>query len=401
MRRLVFMAAIIAASFATTISCAQEIVNGKLHVPERRIEGFIYDGADRETVMKTLDRIATRKGKAEGSWVYEWMQVASAEFERAEQAANREDRISAETHYFSAANYFAIAGFPEFHTPEEKEALRRHFVAYERGGAFMAEPMEIVNVEVKGESFKTYLHRPHGVKKPPLILWTHGTDKFKGHAYKTVKRLLEKGFAVATFDLAGTGESTFWKLRSDGEFVHMAVLDVMASREDIDVENIFEVGVSFGGHYAAKMAAQNDPRLRAVASLCGPVHSAFMLSPEQISAVLKTEEGATVRAFAHRIGADVSDPAEVSRSVKRFSLVEQGLIGKGPTIETPLLVMNGGRDFLAPIHDLELLADSAETSELWVMGMAGHCARDYFEPAVTDVAEWLWQFKALSDAKTE
>jgi len=404
MRKHVMLTTILAASFFASItasSCAQEIVDGKVHVPERRIEGFIYDGADRQTVMNTLEKISTREGEAEGSWVHEWMQIANAELERAKIAAEVEDRESAERLYFSAANYFAIAGFPEFHSKAEKDALKQHFIAYERGGSFMAEPMEVVKIEAEGESFKAYLHKPQGVKKPPLILWTHGTDKFKGHAYKTVKRLLDKGFAVVTFDLAGTGESTFWNLRQDGEFVHMAVLEAMASREDIDTGNIFEVGVSFGGHYAAKMAAQNDPRLRAVASLCGPVHSAFMLTPEQISAILETEEGATVRAFAHRIGADVSDPESVSRSVRRFSLVEQGLIGQGATIETPLLVMNGGRDSLAPISDLELLADSAETSELWVMGMAGHCARDYFEPAVTDAVEWLWQYAVSEDIQLE
>ncbi|WP_273014045.1 alpha/beta fold hydrolase [Hyphomonas sp.] len=376
----------------TSTGCAQEIINGELHVPERRIEGFIYDGADRAIVLETISKITTRDGNDPGSWVYEWTKVADAELGRAEQAAESDQNAQAETLFFSAANYYAIAGFPEYHSDAERDALLKHFRAYERGGAYMAAPMQVISVEARGRSFNTYFHRPAGIDHPPLILWTHGTDKFKGHAYKTVKRLLDRGFAVVTFDLAGTGESTFWDLLSDGEFVHQAVLDAYASRDDVDASNIFEVGVSFGGHYAAKMAARNDPRLRAVASLCGPIHSPFMQTTEEIAYILGTEEGATVRAFAHRIGADPSNPDQVASSIRQFSLVEQGLIGQGQTIKTPLLVMNGGRDPLSPIKDLQLLANSAETSELWVMGMAGHCARDYFEPAVTDVAEWLWQY---------
>lgn len=392
MKRFITATAIVISAALASTSCAQEIIDGELHVPERRIEGFVYDGADRAIVMQTIAAITTREGDAPGAWVYEWTQVADAELARAEAAAEIGDREQAETLFFSAANYYAIAGFPEYHSDAEREALMKHFRAYERGGAFMAEPMQIVPIEARGKRFNSYFHRPAGVDRPPVILWTHGTDKFKGHAYKTVKRLLDRGFAVVTFDLAGTGESTFWNLLSDGEFVHRAVLDSYASRVDIDTSNIFEVGVSFGGHYAAKMAATNDPRLRAVASLCGPLHSPFMQSAEDIAHLLSTEEGATVRAFAHRIGADPNDSDHVASEIRKFSLVEQGIMGSGAQIKTPLLVMNGGRDPLSPIPDLQLLADSAVTSELWIMGMAGHCARDYFEPAVTDVSEWLWQY---------
>lgn len=387
----------ISTAFAST-SCAQSMIDGELHVPERRIEGFVYDGADRAVVSSTISKITSRTGDAPGSWVHEWMRVADLELERAEEAVQLDNRELAEKLFFSAANYYAIAGFPEYHSSAERGALMKHFRAYERGGTYMDAPMQVVSIEARGERFNTYFHRPKGVENPPLILWTHGTDKFKGHAYKTVKRLLERGFAVVTFDLAGTGESTFWNLLSDGEFVHEAVLNTYAARDDIDASNIFEVGVSFGGHYAAKMAAKNDARLNAVASLCGPLHSPFMQSAEDIEHLLATEEGATVRAFAHRIGADSKNPNNVASAIRQFSLVEQGIIGEGQPIKTPLLVMNGGRDPLSPIRDLEMLADSAETSELWIMGMAGHCARDYFEPAVIDVVDWLWQYASTNDS---
>lgn len=394
MKRFCVALLAVALSFAQTPIVAQEIIDGALFVPERRLEGFVYDGADPKIIAETVGHIRTMDGDSEGSWVAEWRAVAAAEEKRAGKAAKRGDREEARELYFSASNYYAIAGFPEYHSKAERDALMMHLSAYKKGGALMEPALDVVKVTARGKIFDTYLHKPAHIDRPPLILWTHGTDKFKGHAYQTIKSLLDLGFAVATFDIPGTGESIFWNLTPDGEFVHMAVLDAYSERNDIDQNNIFEVGVSFGGYYAAKMAARNDPRLRAVASLCGPVHTPFVLGAEGLAEVLASPEGPTVTAFARRVGADTSDVEAFAEEARNFSLVEQGVVGQGEKIKTPLLVMNGGRDVLAPIEDMEMLADSAKESELWIFGMADHCAKEYFEPALPDIVEWLWQYAA-------
>jgi len=373
-------------------SHGQATAERPVEVPQRRINSFIYDGADRDVVRDTLASIKNVKEDNEASWILRWTAVAETEAGKADKLLAAGDRAKASETYFSASNYFIIAGFPEYGSAAQKAALARHVEMYEKGGKLMDPPLQVNPVTARGNSFKTYFHRPKGIERPPLILWTGGTDKFKGHSYQTVKRLLALGYAVATFDLPGTGESTFWPLTPDGEFVHKAVLDFYAGRDDIDTANIFEVGVSFGGYFAIKMAAAADPRLRAVASLCPLVHMPFTLSEVGLKKLMASPERGTVAAFAERIRIDTDNTAALTKAARAFDLVPQGIVTGTPIIATPLLVVNGGRDVLSPISDLKLAAQSAKVSELWVLGMADHCFPEYFEQALPDIIKWFKQY---------
>lgn len=379
-----------AVSIAATAVPAQEIVDGKATLPERRIQSFVNDGVSRETIEKVMARVKVTQGDGPSSWVRQWSLEGEAQERAADRIATAGDDDATLQAYMLAANYYSIAGFPEYHTPAEKQALRKHVAAYEKAGQYMNPPLQIVPVEVRGHRMKTYLHRPALAGRPPLILWTNGTDKFKAHAYSAVSKLVGMGFAVVTFDLAGVAENDLWKLTPDGEFVHLAVLDHYAARNDIDTDNIFEVGISFGGYFAARMAARKDPRLRAVASVCGPVHSSFTMTVPQARAALASSERRTIQAFAHRIGVDTEDLDAFTRAAARFSLVNQKVIVPGQkTIKTPLLVVNGARDRLSPLADMHLLASAAETQEVWALGMAHHCAAEYFDEVVFDIGEWF------------
>jgi esterase FrsA len=213
---------------------AQPVSEAGVDIPQRRIDAWVYDGADRTTLIDTLASIEFVEDSNAASWVSRWTAVAEASAEQAETLRAVGKPAEASVAYFSASTYYIIAGFPEYATAAQKNALTHHVEMYEKGGALMEEPLQINLVQARGQSFKTYFNRPKGVEKPPLVLWTGGTDKFKGHYYSTVKRLLGMGYAVATFDLPGTGENTTWPLTPDGEFVHKAVLDYYADRNDID-----------------------------------------------------------------------------------------------------------------------------------------------------------------------
>ena len=137
------------------------------------------------------------------------------------------------------------------------------------------------------------------------------------------------------------------------------------------------------------MAARNDPRLKAVAAVCGPVHDVFVQGKESLGRLLASPEGRTVVAFAHRLQVDPNDAATLASVAEKFSLVNLGVISSKPTIQTPLLIVNGGRDEVAPISDMELLASAATDAEVWTLGMAPHCAKEYFDRVLPDIAEWL------------
>lgn len=371
---------------------AQHIEDGKLVFPERRLNAYVFEGANREVLQVIKSRIHDVEGDGPGSWVYEWRQTAEhywAKAKQAEASTSREENFKA---YHLASVFYSLSAFPEYDSNAEKASFEKHLQAYKKAGEFMDPPLQVVPVKVKGYTIETYLHRPKGIDKPPLVLWTGGIDQYKGSSYSHLKPLLDKGFAVVTFDVAGTGESTMWKLRPDGEFLHVAVLDHFATQSYIDTTNIFAVGRSFGGYYAAKMAARNDPRLRAVAAECTLVHAAFVRPVAAFKKLLASPEGRTMHAMARRMGIKVGDATVLAEASSQFSLLHQGLVGKGKTIKTPLLIINGGRDRLAPQSDMQLLADSAVESEIWTLGMDAHCYVNYAGVVAEQVADWFLQY---------
>lgn len=38
---------------------------------------------------------------------------------------------------------------------------------------------------------------------------------------------------------------------------------------------------------------------------------------------------------------------------------------------------------------MQLLASAASDTEVWTLGMAPHCAKEYFDKVLPDIAEWL------------
>jgi len=69
--------------------------------------------------------------------------------------------------------------------------------------------------------------------------------------------------------------------------------------------------------------------------------------------------------------------------------VDEGLLGQGKTITTPLLVVNGTRDAGNPVSEMMMIYESAVESDLWLLGLGEHCAVEYWPVVIPDVAEWL------------
>ncbi len=51
--------------------------------------------------------------------------------------------------------------------------------------------------------------------------------------------------------------------------------------------------------------------------------------------------------------------------------------------------MGGGRDRVVSLEDMELVNSRAENGELWVLGLAGHCASEYMPVAYPQMMDWL------------
>jgi hypothetical protein len=129
----------------------------------------------------------------------------------------------------------------------------------------------------KGDFIDLYVIRPHGVEKPPAVLYLYSypseTDRFKDNSY--CQRVTYGGYAAIGFVSALTGQRYHsrpmkeWFVSEIGEAIGTSVqdvqriLDYLAKRGDFDMSRIGMFGTGSGGSIAV-LAAAADPRIKAI-----------------------------------------------------------------------------------------------------------------------------------------
>jgi len=349
-------------------------------VEERRLRLWSAQTQNRDLVYSTYLRINHLEGTDPGSWVYEWSRIADYFVDRGEVFATNDDRVAARNAFLTAAKFYGIARFPAKTLPGQLDAYRKHLRYYKRAGQYFDPELIVLDIPYDGKTIQGYLHMPPDIEKPPLILWNGGIDTWKGDSYNNIQPYIDRGFAVMTFDVLGTGENSGWAAEPDSNKLHSAVIDHMQTQPMIDGRYIAHVGFSFSGYYAARNAITED-RLFAVISACGPVHDGWK---NIYKGVWEIQE-----ALSAAIHVDRDDPAAIQEKMQRFSLVNQGLLNGPDSVKLPTLIVNGDLDDLAPVSDLRLLADSGQETDLWIMGGDQHCFGQYRSIVMPKMADWL------------
>lgn len=371
-------------AFSLMPACLTLQAYAEVELHPRRLAQWVARGADWDIVYATYHRIERFGDSGPGSWIYEWS--TSAEFygqlgEKQEKAGHFDD---ARESYLDASLLYSVAKFSTNATPAQRAAFAKHLDYYMRAGKYFDRPLHVVKVPYRDGNIVGYLHLPKGIERPPLVVWTNGIDTHKADALERIKPFLKNGMAVLAFDSPGTGEGHMWKAAPESGAMYSAVYDFMAKDTRVDNSRIGLLGISFGGHFAARAAA-TEPRFKAVIAMCAPVHALFASGAEGIA----SQSRETMDALAQAQGLTYGDFEAIAKASAPFSLVDSGLIGKGKTIGMPLLVVNGNEDPLVPMSDMETLADSAVHGELWIMGGSGHCAGGYGTALNPKLAVWM------------
>lgn len=320
--------------------------DGKPVLEERRVRAYTYLGGDQNIIRQTVQRIVRQGGDAPGGWVYEWSLLGKYYEDRGDALMKTEQRHAALNEYMTSSVYYALAWFPRVNSEEEARAYDAQLRVYQKGGKLFDVPLEIVKVPYKDGYITTYLHKPFGVKNPPLVIWCGGVDQYKANHWRPIQDMLAKGFAVATLDLPGFGESREWPMETNAG-ANFAVLDTYLKRSDIDTTRISLFGQSYGGGATLHAALRNDPRVKAIVAMCAGLH----------------------------LG-------------QKNSLAPDAKPGD-KLINGPLLVVNGTRDPGNTVPDLMSTYESAREGDLWLLGRGEHCAVEYWPVVIPQMADWL------------
>jgi len=368
---------------------------------QSRLNGLAEKLGNKELVIATQAKVKGILGDGPGVWAYEW-RLLGEKYEAEADKQAKENKEEAHELYKKALAIYRMGYLPGNYSPAE----RKSYDGFRRMAAKINEYVEFpfteFTIPFENKEIIIHLVKPEGVKKPPLVLYTGGTDGSKEENHMTTHILASKGVAVASFDLAGTGESMQWNARPDSDKLHKRILDYFEETNDYDFSRVGLIGGSFGGYYAVKMAAE-DKRLKAVINHCGLIDSNFQIPIQAMPHILRTAPGTMVYSAIRRMGFDPErfaypgklndkELADFDKLAKSFSLVEQGIVGSGKkTITIPLLIINGSRDPVVNANDIKLVEDASTQSDTWIMGLAGHCAPNYMSAARPDMMEWLVQ----------
>jgi esterase FrsA len=204
------------------------------------------------------------------------------------------------------------------------------------------------------------------------VMAISGLDSRKEDFSERFGWLLPEGIGYIALDSPGTGESPV-KADTKSERIYTAVLDYLATRQEIDGKRIGCFGASFGGYWAAKLAIAERERLVCVAAQSPGAHAMFSLA--HLKGMIANQEYLfDLVPAAMTIFDGVTTLDGLAGAWTKLSLVDQGILGLEMA---PMLIIAGVLDSQTPIADIELLLRNGDTpKDAWINPSGGHMGRE-------------------------
>lgn len=205
-------------------------------------------------------RLKSRQGEPD-AWREEWYALGS----RLESFAVQSDRGG---HRLSAGNFFLRAGMYVFtgerfiYPGEQKRNLGRKALELQQAGLERRYP-HIERVEVPYENETTlpglfFKNLVDSMKAPTVVVF-NGMDNCKEMSVLFCGlEFAARGWNTLAIDGPGQGESLRLRglyARHDCEVPGTAAYEYLAARPEVDPRKVVVMGYSFGGYYAARIAA--------------------------------------------------------------------------------------------------------------------------------------------------
>ena len=349
-----------------------------------RLPGFADFGINGDQLVGAVREAGPQMGPATPGWATAIMRHGDAEMALGEQAEAQGDGATAQRAFLHASFWYFLARFPHILGPDGAEAYRRHIGAYLRAARHFASSVDVLKIPFEGVTVTAYLRLPPGkldTASPVVVLWG-GIDVWKSdlETHSQSEALLRQGIATLTVDMPGTGECPI-PVSRDAERVLLAAMDAVRQHSSIDGARVGCYGLSFGGHWAVKVALMR-PELSGVVNNAGPIHHTFQ--PEWVQALPM----GTQMALSKVMGLEPRGEAQVFLArLSELSLIAQGWL---PTaLHAPLLSLNGERDELVPIADLEVIGQNGVRQDHLVFAHDRHVASRHWALHEPFVAHWF------------
>jgi esterase FrsA len=313
----------------------------------RRAPFLHADPAEVEAALAELSTIEPEL------WASVWNRIAARWERNARAEEAKGNPAGAKEGYLKAYGYYGIARHPFPSSPAKRHAYEKTREMFLAASRYFEIPVEVVRISFDGKEIVGHLRLPP--RRPaPLVMHWGGIDNWKEERHTFAEAFVREGWGCFVMDSPGTGECPVLA-SPEAHRVHVAVLEYLGRRPEIDSRRIAAVGASFGGYWSTKLAHLEPERLRAAVNWGGGVHYFFQPEWQERSRHAPSYLFDLIEARANLFGKKSFE--ELIAAMPPLSLKTQGLLEKPCA---PLLLVNGKEDRQVPIEDFYLLLEVGE-----------------------------------------
>jgi dienelactone hydrolase len=339
------------------------------------------------------ERLRTRQGEPD-AWREEWCAMGR----RLETMAAAADAAG---HTMTAGNYYLRAGMyyftgERFVPPgDEKYRIGKKALECQHAGLRRRySNIEFVEVPYEGTTLPALFMKATGVSgRAPTVVVFDGMDNCKEMSVLFAGlEFAARGMHTLAIDGPGQGESLRLRglsSRHDYEVPGAAAYDFVAARPDVDPARVVVMGYSFGGYYAARIAAFE--RRYAAGVAFAALHWDLAAWQREIKRRHDSDPKTTAQSTFHFPWVmGCPDMTAAIEKAKRFSLAD--VAGQ---ITCPFLIVHAEDDKVVPVASArklhEAIASPRKHLKIFTAADGGtyHAQADNRQVGVDYIADWI------------